>query len=96
MDTIEAVLRDVPLFEGLTPAQLEVRRVQPGEDRALRDLCVERLHAFPFPAVARIAATSSVMSMATGHHVMQRPQPTQPELPNWSCQVPSLWVSHWR
>ena len=24
MDTIEAVLRDVPLFEGLTPAQLEV------------------------------------------------------------------------
>ena len=24
METIEAVLRDVPLFEGLTPAQLEV------------------------------------------------------------------------
>ena len=46
--------------------------------------------------VARIAATSSVMSIPTGHHVMHLPQPTQPELPNWSCQVPSLWVSHWR
>ncbi len=42
------------------------------------------------------AATSSVMSMPTGHHTMHRPQPTQPELPNWSCQVPSLWVSHCR
>ena len=29
----------------------------------------------------RMAATSSVMSIATGHHVMQRPQPTQPETP---------------
>ena len=43
-----------------------------------------------------MAATSSVMSIATGHQVMQRPQPTQPELPNWSIQVPSLWVSHCR
>ena len=47
-------------------------------------------------ASARSAATSSVMSMPTGHHTMHRPHPTQPELPNWSCQVPSLWVSHWR
>ena len=45
---------------------------------------------------SRIAAASSVMSMATGHQVMQRPQPTQPLVPNWSCQVPSLCVSHWR
>ena len=29
----------------------------------------------------RMAATSSVMSIATGHQVMQRPQPTQPETP---------------
>ena len=29
-------------------------------------------------------------------HAMHRPQPTQPDSPNWSCQVPSLWVSHWR
>ena len=29
----------------------------------------------------RMAATSSVMSIATGHHVMQRPQPTHPETP---------------
>src|SRR6266566_5257245 len=47
-------------------------------------------------ASARSAATSSVMSMPTGHHTMHRPHPTQPELPNWSCQVPSLWVSHCR
>ena len=33
-------------------------------------------------SVARMAAASSVMSMATGHHVMQRPQPMQPEVPN--------------
>ena len=47
-------------------------------------------------SVARMAATSSVMSMPTGHHVMQRPQPTQPELPNWSNHVASLCVIHWR
>ena len=46
--------------------------------------------------VARIAATSSVMSMPTGHQVMHRPQPTQPDVPNWSCQVPSLCVIHCR
>src|SRR6478672_8836212 len=48
------------------------------------------------PSVARIAAASSVMSIATGHQVMQRPQPTQPEVPNWSIHVESLWVIHWR
>ena len=36
------------------------------------------------------------MSMATGHQVMHRPQPTQPEVPNWSIQVASLCVIHWR
>ena len=46
--------------------------------------------------VARIAVSSSVTSIPTGHQVMQRPQPTQPEVPNWSCQVPNLCVSHWR
>ena len=55
-------------------------------------------HAAPRspPVVARMARTSSVMSMPTGHQVMQRPQPTQPEVPNWSIQVASLWVIHWR
>ena len=48
------------------------------------------------PSLARIAVSSSVTSIPTGHQVMQRPQPTQPELPNWSCQVPNLCVSHWR
>ena len=43
-----------------------------------------------------MARTSSVISIATGHQVMQRPQPTQPEVPNWSIQVANLCVSHWR
>ena len=34
--------------------------------------------------------------MPTGHQVMQRPQPTQPDSPNWSCHQASLWVIHWR
>ena len=36
------------------------------------------------------------MSIPTGHHAMQRPHPTHPEVPNWSCQVASLCVIHWR
>jgi hypothetical protein len=47
-------------------------------------------------AVARMAATSSVRSIPTGHQVMHRPQPTQPDVSNWSIQVASLWVIHWR
>ena len=67
----------------------------PGEERGLGHQLRDRPHLVS-PSVARIAAASSVMSMATGHQVMQRPQPTQPEVPNWSCQVPSLWVIHCR
>ena len=49
----------------------------------------------PWPcSLARMAATSSVMSMPTGHQVIQRPQPTQPLRPYCACQLPSLWVSH--
>ena len=47
-------------------------------------------------ALPRITATSSVRSIPTGHQVMHRPQPTQPETANWSCQVASLCVSHCR
>jgi len=36
------------------------------------------------------------MSIPTGHQVMHRPHPTQPELSNWSYQVDNLWVIHWR
>jgi len=43
-----------------------------------------------------MARNSSVMSMPTGHHVTQRPQPTQPEVPNWSTQFASLCVIHCR
>ena len=43
-----------------------------------------------------IAASSSRMSMAAGQKVMHRPQPTQPQAPNWSHHVANLWVSHWR
>ena len=56
-------------------------------------LAVPRLASLA-PAMRR--AASSVMSMPTGHQAMHRPQPTQPDLPNWSCQVPSLWVIHCR
>ncbi len=45
---------------------------------------------------SRMAATSSVKSIPTGHQVMQRPQPTQPDVSNWSCQVASLCVIHCR
>ena len=31
---------------------------------------------------ARMAAASAVMSIPTGHQVMHRPQPTQPDVPN--------------
>ncbi len=48
------------------------------------------------PSLARMAAASSVMSMPTGHQVMHRPQPTQPEVPNWSIQEANLCVSHYR
>src|ERR1019366_5852854 len=48
------------------------------------------------PSVARIAAASSVMSIPTGHHAMQRPHPTQPDSSNWFHQVESLWVIHCR
>jgi hypothetical protein len=36
------------------------------------------------------------MSIPTGHQVTQRPQPTHPDVPNWSIQAASLWVIHWR
>ncbi len=52
------------------------------------DACVVTL------GFSRMAATSSVRSMATGHQVMQRPQPTQPETSNWSIHEASLCVSH--
>ena len=47
-------------------------RLEPFHDRALLSAV----------SLSRIARTSSVMSMPTGHQVMQRPQPTQPEVPN--------------
>ena len=43
-----------------------------------------------------MAAASSVMSIAAGHHVMHLPQPTHPDVPNWSNQVDSLCVIHCR
>ncbi len=67
----------------------------PANSGAARDQLLKRLHRH-VASLSRIARASSVMSMPTGHHVMQRPQPTQPELPNWSIQVASLWVIHWR
>ena len=42
------------------------------------------------------AVLPDVKSIPTGHQVMHRPQPTQPDEPNWSCQVTNLCSSHWR
>ena len=56
----------------------------------------DKKHVHGRASAARIAATSAVRSMPTGHQVMQRPQPVQPEVPNWSIQPASLCVSHWR
>ena len=42
------------------------------------------------------ALTSSVRSIPTGHQVIQRPHPTQPDAPNWSIQLAILCVSHMR
>ena len=58
--------------------------------------CMSALPRPPGRVSARMAATSSVMSMPTGHEVRQRPQPTQPDVPNWSIQEASLCVIHWR
>ena len=68
------------------------------EERMLAKLSLKGFDRTSSPpcALRRMARTSSVMSMPTGHHVMQRPHPTQPELPNWSCHEASLWVIHWR
>ena len=72
-------------------------RFEPGEERMRQDDAFKPLHDQSSSGdvdVARIAAASTVMSMPTGHQVMQRPQPTQPEVPNWSIQLASLWVIH--
>ncbi len=75
-----------------------------GADRSLKKGCSARIFSKEWivtigslalrPGAA--ARASAVMSMPTGHQVMQRPQPTQPETPNWSCQVASLCVIHCR
>ncbi len=60
-----------------------------GKERMLLQDLLKILHAvFFMPSsgcgcgFALMAAASSVMSMPTGHQVMQRPQPTQPDVPN--------------
>ena len=83
--------------DGVGRQQREVALVQAG--RGTGDRAAEPQWS-PWPAsrtsVDRMAPTSSVMSIPTGHQVMHRPQPTQPELPNWSIQEASLCVIHCR
>ena len=83
---------------GAAGDQLEMLAAHAGERGRLREQIVNRPHRSSLGAasVARIAAASSVMSIATGHQVMQRPQPTHPDVPNWSIQVASLCVIHCR
>jgi hypothetical protein len=76
-----------------------VRGIHTREESMCRQLageCVHREAPARAQSVDRIAAASSVMSMPTGHQAMQRPHPTQPDVPNCSHQVPSLWVIHCR
>jgi hypothetical protein len=76
---------------------LEVLGPQTLEEGVLREDPFDAvdLHGrLPSASPGPTARASAVMSMPTGHQVMQRPQPTQPETPNWSCQVASLWVIH--
>src|SRR5208283_1085345 len=93
-------------FLGLRDHRMDESRVDVDEERVAQDAVGDGFacgcgHFFPSEVAGadgtvRIAATSSVRSIPTGHQVMQRPQPTHPEVPNWSCQLASLWVSHWR
>src|SRR5512135_3608020 len=72
---------------------VEVRAGQVLEEGVLAEDLLEAVDGHGRPPCAspwRSARASAVMSMPTGHHVMQLPQPTQPETPNWSCHVASL------
>ena len=53
-------------------------------------------HSFRRAGAGWNARASAVRSIPTGHQVMHRPQPTQPDSPNWSTHDASLWVSHCR
>jgi hypothetical protein len=64
----------------------QVRRDEP-EEAVRGQLVGHRLQRHGVVASSVTARISSVTSMPTGHHVMQRPQPTQPDVPNWSHQV---------
>ena len=91
LDDIEAIVA------GATRHQLQSAGANPRRTVAPRSTGQFSASVPPWAASpARMATTSSVMSMATGHHVMQRPQPTHPEVSNWSIQVASLWVIHCR
>ena len=74
--------------------------VTTGADLVLNELDDGFVVRAPTPAgervLAAIAASSSRTSMPTGHQAMQRPQPMQPDVPNWSHHVANLWVSHCR
>ena len=78
-------LRDDPL-DDRDPSREHPR------DRATRTrtTALTRSSPPPRPSVMRMAAISSVTSMPTGHHVMQRPQPTHPDVPYWSIHDANL------
>ena len=68
-----------PHVGGATFEERGVPARQVREERVLSKNAFKRLHDCVTSAIALI---SSVMSMPTGHHVMHRPQPTHPEVPN--------------
>ena len=80
--------------------ELAELRLQAGEERMRQDDAFKSFHGRASLVCRRRGPDRGglfgVMSMPTGHQVMQRPQPTQPEVPNWSIQLASLCVIHCR
>ena len=74
-----------PAVRGAADDEVEVARREVREEGMGLDEPAEIFH--------QNLLASSVMSMPTGHQLMQRPQPTQPLCPNWSHQPASLCVS---
>ena len=90
---------------GASRNQLSMLVVQPRDEGVCTDQFFDRSHELLLvlesatdvaPSERAMVLASSVMSMPTGHHAIQRPQPTHPEVSNWSHHDESLWVIHWR
>ena len=69
---------DLVVIEGVEEWEFTQEPAKSSVVRVLRDELLIPIADLPCGSQPPL----SVMSMPTGHHVMQRPQPTHPELPN--------------